>query len=469
MSRLYDTMYKSSSMTAKALSLVPSFFTFNEWYRFLKKSQWLSREKLEEYQLKRLQSLLHHSYENVPYYRRVFDERGLKPDDIQELTDLHKLPFLTKDLIRKNLKYLKADNYPDEKFEYVTTSGTTAGAMGPLGFYYEKRKSRAIEWAFMKSQWDRVGYKFWDRCVILRGYGTRKDDTDRFYEHSFFNRWLLLSPFHMNDENIRKYIEVITDFKPKFIQAFPSEIMLLAKYMKNHNFSPFSHLKALLLGSENLYPFQRRFLEDFFQCRVYSWYGHAEQAVLAGECEKSTSYHVFPEYGIIELVNQNGEIITDDNVIGEIVATGLNNFIMPMIRYKTKDLGKLSKSTCKCGRKYPLITELDGRIQEMILANGGNLISLTAVLAAIKRLEGYPQLEKVQFIQEKKGEVLIKIVKGKSYSKADEKEIMDGVEQKFGKDLKIMIVYVDDIQPTSLGKHRFLIQKLPIQYEEING
>ncbi|NOR77123.1 MAG: phenylacetate--CoA ligase family protein, partial [Methanophagales archaeon] len=93
---------------------------FRDTYAFLQESQWWSREQLEEYQLQQLSKLLQHAYENVPYYRRVFDERGLKPKDIQDFKDLQMLPYLTKQIIQDNLEDLKARNYPSSKFKYVT-------------------------------------------------------------------------------------------------------------------------------------------------------------------------------------------------------------------------------------------------------------------------------------------------------------------------------------------------------------
>ena len=135
-----------STITAKAIRLLPALPAFYRTYCLLKKSQWWTRERLEEYQLQKLGRLLNHAYENVPYYKKVFDERGLNPKDIQDFNDLRKLPFLTKEIIRDNLGDFKARNYPAGKLEYVTTGGSTGV---PLGFYYEKGVSRAQEWAFI--------------------------------------------------------------------------------------------------------------------------------------------------------------------------------------------------------------------------------------------------------------------------------------------------------------------------------
>ncbi|MCK4733521.1 MAG: phenylacetate--CoA ligase family protein, partial [Methanophagales archaeon] len=280
---------------------------FRETYAFLQESQWWSKEQLEEYQLQQLSKLLHHAYENVPYYRRVFDEKGLKPKDIQDFKDLQQLPYLTKQIIQDNLEDLKARNYSPSKFQYVTTGGSTGI---PMGFYLEKGVSNAKEWAFIKTQWDRVGYHFRDKCVYLRGAVVKNANQGQFWKYAMLNRWLIMSSYHMTDENLPMYIDKIRKYKPKFFQAYPSTITILARYMKENNISAFPTVKAILCGSENLYPSQRQLLEEVFGCRVYSWYGHAEQAVLGGECENSLNYHLFPEYGYTELIDESGNNVS---------------------------------------------------------------------------------------------------------------------------------------------------------------
>jgi len=116
--------------------------------------------------MQQLSKLLHHAYEYVPYYRRVFDQRGLRPNDIQNPDDLRQLPYLTKEAVRQNFQDLMATNYTKSKVRYVTTGGTTGIQ---LGFYSEEGVTQAKEWAFMLTQWERVGIKLGDRSVVLRG------------------------------------------------------------------------------------------------------------------------------------------------------------------------------------------------------------------------------------------------------------------------------------------------------------
>ena len=433
---------------------------FRETYAFLQESQWWSKEQLEEYQLQQLSKLLQHAYENVPYYRRIFDERGLKPKDIQDFRDLQQLPYLTKQIIQDNLEDLKAINYSPSKFQYVTTGGSTGI---PMGFYRENSVSKAKERAFMTTQWNRVGYKFGDKCIVLRGNVVESAAKGKFWEYDPINKSLVLSSYHLTDENMPKYIEKISEFEPKFIQAYPSAITILAKFMKKNNIEPFPTVKAILCGSENLYPSQRELLEDVFKCRVYSWYGHTEQAVLAGECEHSTCYHIFLEYGIVELMGDDGKIVNEEGGIGEIVATGLNNFIYPFIRYKTMDLGVHTDKKCECGREYPLLKRVEGRLQDLIVAKDKRLITLTALIFA-QHFNAFSKIKEMQLIQEEEGKLFVRIVKSVGYSDKDEQELLQKMQRTVDNQLSITFNYVDEIPRTARGKYRFLIQKLPIPF-----
>ena len=458
---MLGNLFRSDSIAAKAINLLPYIKTFYHTYTFLQKSQWWSRAKLEEYQMQQLSKLLHHAYENVPYYRKVFDERGLRPKDVQDFSDLQKLPSLTKEIIRDNFNDLKATNYPQEKLEYVTTGGSTGV---PLGLYYERGVSRAQEWAFMKTQWDRVGYRFRDKCVVLRDYVVKSANKGKFWESALFGRWLILSSYHMTDETLPKYIDKIRKFKPKFIQAYPSAITILARFMRENDVKPFPTVKAILCSSENLYSWQRDLLEEVFQCRVYSWYGHTERAVLAGECEKSIYYHVFPEYGFVELIGKDGKPVTNQDEIGEIVATGLNNLFMPLIRYRTADLGIYAGYGCECGRNYPLLNRVEGRLQEFIVANDGSLISLGAIIGGIHEAE-WTKVKQTQFLQEIPGELVIKVVKDPSYSNAEvEAYVLRLFKARLEGRCKLSVKFVDHIPRTRRGKYRFLIQELPIKF-----
>lgn len=163
---------------------------------------------------------------------------------------MKKIPFLTKEIIQNNLEDLVAQNYPRSKFHYVTTGGSTGI---PMGFYLDKNTAGSIEGAFILTQWSRVGFKLGDKCVILRGNVVKSANKGKLWEYDSANKKLILSSYHMIDETLPKYIAQIRKFKPDFIQAYPSAITILARFMKENNIKNILSVKAILCGSENLY------------------------------------------------------------------------------------------------------------------------------------------------------------------------------------------------------------------------
>jgi phenylacetate-CoA ligase len=444
----------SNGMASQAFNiLVKNSLTFKKTYGLLQKSQWWSADQLEEYQLEQLSKLLDHAYMNVPYYTRIFDERGLKPKDIQDLKDLEKLPFLTKDMVRANFKDLCASNYSPGRFQLVNTGGSTGT---PLELYLEKGVTDAKEWAFIKTQWDRVGYRFRDKCAIFRGYKVPVSK-DSFWKSQLFGRWMLFSSYDINNLNTPAYIQKLKEYDPKFVQAYPSSLSLLAMNMKELNVSNPFNIKAILCGSENLFPTQRKILEHTFNTRVYSWYGLTEKVVLAGECEVSNNYHIFPEYGITELIDEGGNVICSGS--GEIVGTGFNNYSMPLIRYRTGDMGVLSRNKCECGREYPLFERVEGRSQDYVVTKDDSKITLTALIFG-QHFEAFSNIKELQLIQEQKGVLLFNIVKTEDYSEVNENELLSKIKEVSQNNLDVYFNYVDSIPKTERGKHKFLIQKL---------
>ncbi len=460
--RRLKALRPEDSLTIRALDLLPAYSAYKKTYALLQQSRWWSREELLAYQAAALSRLLDHAYTNVPYYRRVFDDRGLVPGDIQTPADLRLLPFLTREDLQTHLPDLKARNYPDGAFEYVTTGGSTGI---PVGFYYERGASRAREWAFMKTQWDRVGYRFGDKCVVLRGYIVGSAQDAVYWKKTLFGRWLLMSSHHMTEETLPAYISEIRRFKPRFIQSYPSTAALLARYMIEHGVDSFPTVRAVLCGSENLYPWQRSLLEEAFGCRVFSWYGNSEQTVLAGECEESTHYHIFPEYGIVELIGRDGRPVANPGEMGEVVATNLTNYVCPLIRYRTMDLATAAQGPCTCGRHYPLLEHVEGRLHEFIVTKDRRLISMTAVNM---HSDVFDNVVQFQFYQEKVGEVLLRIVRKPGYTDRDTDYILSELEKKFEGDVDVTVHFVTKIPRTRRGKYRFLIQDLPLDGGDIS-
>jgi len=452
MHKLRGRILNSYSVNGMGLQTLMHYKDFRGTYKFLKESQWWSKELLEKYQMQELSKLLNHAYENVPYYTKVFDSLSLKPKDIQSISDMDKLPFLTKDIIKLNIKDLKAINYPESKFELLTTGGSTGQ---PLTFYVERGVSLSKLMAYAKLQMDWTNRSFFDRCVSITG-----DDFP--FKFQLFGRTLVISSFFINDKYLPILIKKIQKLKPKHILGYPSAITKIAIYMKKNNLEGFPSLEVIICRAETLSEWQQDFLEKMFQCRIYNQYGLREYVVLGVTCEHSNYFHMFPEFGIVELIGKDGKPITKEGETGEIVGTGFYTYIFPFIRYRTGDLGVYTSKKCKCGRNYPLLKRIEGRLQEFLVSKTNQLIFLTGAYGLI--VKSSLNVKECQLYQDTPGEVVINIVKGENYSESDTKTILENFQKKLGDEFSLTIHFVDQIPLTPRGKYRFLIQKLPINF-----
>ena len=228
--------------------------------------------------------------------------------------------------------------------------------------------------------------------------------------------------------------------------------------MQRHGMTILPSPKVILCGSENLYAWQRRKAEDVFKCRVFSWYGQSEKVVLAGECDKSSEYHIFPQYGITEVIRHDGKSVSREGEMGEIVGTGFSNYAMPFIRYKTRDVAVLTNRKCECGRAYRLLNRIEGRMQDFVVSKTGHLIPMTTIPYSFVN-----NVRQFQFYQERPGEVTLRIVRMPAYTEKDSQFIIRTLREKLGDEVDFSIEFVEDIARTETGKYLYLVQKLQIK------
>lgn len=423
--------------------------TFFHWYRFLQKSQYFSVEKRESYQIKKVRELIQHAYRNVPYYHMLFKEYDLKPEEIKTLSDLRKIPILTRSIVQKNVDLLKSMNYPPAAFERTVTGGTTGS---PLEFYVEKARWLGIHFAFNKIYMNQATYRWSDKVVSFTGCSKKS------VYHPFY-RTLELSSFHTSQEDLAYYYQQINKFKPRFITAYPSIITLFSQYINQQSKQLSSPLKAVFLHGETLFDWQRTLLEQTYNCLVFDQYGHREQCVLAATCKKSNQYHIFSEYGIVEVLNPTGEPVSKPGEKGEIVATSLHNMVFPFIRYRTGDIGILGEQNCSCGQVYPMLQKLLGRTQEFLISKNLDKIPATGLYHIIA--ERSHHVKECQLYQDTEGEIIIYLVKTDGFSSVDEKHILQGFSKRFDDSFSFQVQYVDEISRTKQGKYRYVVQKIP--------
>ena len=436
----------------RPLNIIPPEYRFGgkkyvETLNFILESEKWDILKLRKYQAHALKQILSFAVKNVPFYENI----KLKEDAFK---DIQKFPLLTKIDVINNFAKLVSKNI---KFKDAFVD-TTGGSSGKQLRFYSSNSLYAIEWAFLVALWKRVGYEPGDRIISFKGGSIRFGN--KFWRYDPIYNALALSPFHMNSQTLQQYIEKIQVWKPKFIFGYPSAITIISKYILENQIS-LPQVKAALLCSEKLYPYQRELIEKAFRARVFSWYGQSEKVILAGECEVSQKYHVFPQYGFTEFFGEDASIVEESLEDVELVGTSFFNFSMPMIRYRMDDYVTLSDvKKCKCGRSYILIDCVKGRwLQEMVLGKHGSLISLTALNIHSEELK---KVYVLQYYQDTPGFLILRIRHNGSFSYENQKRVIAAFEAKVGHELDIIIDTLTEIEVTQRGKTNLLVQKLDL-------
>jgi phenylacetate-CoA ligase len=423
------------------------------WRDFLKESEDWDKERIEEYQLKEIKRIVNYAYKNCEGYRKLYDEAGLNPDSIKSLDDFKKFPFVQKEMFRDNLESFSV---PMKDRTYVTTGGSTGI---PTGMYRDPL-AFPKELASKAHQYYRVGWKEGDRQMVFRGLKIDTENHMIFVPE--FNE-LRCSSYHLTPEWMEIFRQKAWEYKPDWIRCYPSSGYIFAKFLKD-NGRPFPKIKGILCASENLYDFQKELLKEVFKCRIFSHYGHYEQAVLAGFCEYEDTYHVLPQYGYAELLDKEGNTVTTPGKVGEIVATSFIMHATPFVRYRTQDLAVFKGLGCpSCGRPYQIWGQINGRLQEFIVTKNDRYISMTSINF---HDDIFDNIKQFQFYQDKKGEVLFQFIPRSSFKDNMVVKIKERIMGKLGDDIELIIKKVDHIPLTKRGKHRFLIQKLNIEYHD---
>ena len=410
-----------------------------------------TRQEILQYQEIELGRVLQFAVEHVPAYRKLRQKvESLKPRDA-----LMEFPLLDKDTVQAN-----QHDYLPKDFEsiphYETSTGGTSG--NQLKVLLDDN-SQSVETAFMHRQWKRVGYSTKARKATFRGVPFTNLKPGVYWQHNPIYNELQFSPFHMSEKNLGLYVDQILRYAPSYFHGYPSALDSLAEYVLRHNLtSKFDNIVAVFLGSEGASIGQRRRIELAFQTRVYSWYGHSERVVLAGECEKNSTYHHFPDYGLLEIVDDEGIACDKEGQRGEIVGTGFLNRCMPLIRYRTGDYATRLDSQCDCGRCWDRFTDVEGRWkQDVVVGKSGAKISVAAL-----NMHG-PLFEKVvryQYLQEKQGECILKIMAAPNFSEQDRLAIELAYRDKVGEEVSFKAKIVDQIPLTLRGKLKLLDSRI---------
>ncbi len=349
---------------------------------YQKEIETMSVEEIKKLQSEKLVKQVNHVYENVEYYRNLMDKKGVKPEDIKGIEDLHKLPFLTKADLRDAYPYGLLAKPLKDCVRIHSTSGTTGRRV--VAFYtqndvdlWEDCCARAIV---------AVGGTEEDVCQVAYGYGLFTGGAGL---HGGSHKVGCLT-LPMSSGNTERQIQFMQDLSATILCCTPSYAAYLSEALKEQGIKPDEiPLKAGIFGAEPWTEEMRKGIEEALGIKAYDIYGLTETSGpgVAFECEEQTGMHVNEDHFLAEIIDPDTGEVLPEGEKGELVFTALDKEAFPLLRYRTRDICVLSRKKCSCGRTFIKMAKPMGRTDDMLIIRGVNVFPSQIETVLLK--EGY--------------------------------------------------------------------------------
>lgn len=419
--------------------------------RVLEDSQWWPAERIARYRLERLKKFLLTVGATVPYYEKLFQSAAFDSKGVHALSDLAKIPFLTKALVRANSEALKA------RGSAGLIRYNTGGSSGePLVFYMGRdRVSHDVAAKWRATRW--WGVDIGDPEIVVWGSPIELGAQDwvRSLRDQLL-RTVLLPAFEMSKSKLEAFVAEIRARRPRMLFGYPSALTHIAGYAASQGLVLSDlGIRVAFVTSERLYHEQREQITRVFGCPVANGYGGRDAGFIAHECPAG-GMHITAEDIIVEIVDGEGNP-QPPGVAGEIVITHMATQSFPFIRYRTGDVGILDEQQCSCGRGLPLIKEIQGRTTDFVVASNGTVMHGLALVYIVRDLPG---IAKFKIMQETLENTKIQLVVDNNFDRENESRICVAMKQRLGSNVNIDIEFVEDIPAEASGKYRYVTSKV---------
>ena len=326
--------------------------TIHTRLKYFREYDSLSREEIVKRQNAKLQKLVRHCYDHVPYYTKLFDRLGLRPEDIQTGKDLAKLPVLTKQVIRDNYDDLVCRSVDASRLIKCSTGGSTGT---PLHFCKD-----ALEWSGQKAAtlraWEWYGLFLGDKIFSLGGNSIVKKKKV-FSSKNIYDTVIMRNYKHssadVSDEGMRRHYDSMMRLKPDAIRGYGSSLYIFARFIERFHL-PVCPIKVVLTTGEVLVPEYRRKLETVFNAPVYDEYGAGDGGLLSHECTERSGLHIEEELCYVEITDKSGNVLPDGEV-GFVTVTDLENYAFPFLRYQVGDMSYIKPGFVHVGKRLAFL------------------------------------------------------------------------------------------------------------------
>ncbi len=422
-------------------------------HKEMEQSQYWPMKRLEDLRVARLKALLTHAGQHVPYYRDVFSQLAFNPANVTAVSDLQRLPFLDKTVIRAHTDAIKSSQAQD------LARFNTGGSSGePLIFYIgNERVSHDVAAKWRATRW--WGVDIGDPEIVMWGSPIELGSQDRVRQlRDALMRTKLLPAFEMSPQKVAGFIAEIRAMRPKMLFGYPSAFAHIAHHAQERNIRLDDlGIKVAFVTSERLYDHQRELIQRIFGCPVANGYGGRDAGFIAHQCPAG-GMHLTHEDIIVEIVDAEGHVLPPGQS-GEIVVTHLATKDFPFIRYRTGDVGVLGDQPCSCGRTLPLLKEIQGRSTDFLVAADGTVMHGLALIYIVRDLPGVRQFK---IVQESLALTRILLVTDTNFDVAHLPNIERGAKARLGEGVVVEVQLVDEIPPEKSGKYRYVVSRVEL-------
>lgn len=407
---------------------------------------------VRQFQVERLRRVLVTAAANSPFYKRLFADFGISPAEVTTLDSLRALPLLTRETLREHEHEILTRRRTPRDWLHGSTSGTTGS---PLSLWYDRATCVMTNAADgLQKLWGGRRDEDWIGLFLGRTVTPLTETQPPFWQRNHVLKQQWFSSFHLSEANLPLYAAEIRRRKLRFLEGYPSTLYIVARYLIETDSR--LQLQAVFSSSETMLDIQREAIEEAFGCRVFDFYGHAERAVFAIECEEHGAKHIVEPYGYVEIVDGEGRPVPDGEP-GYVVGTSLHNTAMPLLRYRTTDISAVEVGPCQCGRTFRRLRRVSTKAEDIVVLPDGRWISPSILTHPFKP---FPQIRKSQVIQERVDEILVKVVASEQFTLDHEGALLGALSSRLGPGIKVRLQRVHDIPPERSGKFRWVVSHI---------
>lgn len=421
----------------------------------LQSAQSMHKDILFDRQRIKLGKLLEHAVQNVPAYKPFAAEWNKRGDSPERF--LQRLPVLTKTHFRLQADQYLADGVPSHQLIGNRTGGSTGE---PTRFFLERAAVERYEAArWLGLSWH--GIQIGDPCVMIWGspLELNQQQARRFrWKERWLKNRLLLSAYELDERRLETHLRFIQRFRPTYLYGYASALHTLAQMMLDRGWTLGIRLKAVVSTAETLHEHQRQIISQAFQAPVVNEYGARDGGIIAYQCNAGRM-HAFTDNCLLEVVDPITHIPVFPGKTGALLVTDLHNTVMPRLRYQVGDLVSFSQEECSCGIRFPLLSSIDGREDDMFISQNGHYVHGHYFNHIVRTMDSFRTF---QIVQHEPRRLSLRLVKEpERYLPADEARLLAGIRSILG-DVHVHVAYVDQIPLTASGKMRYAIRECPL-------